>query len=100
MTDERDPEATLDQWKAEMQAEHAEAIENPDPEADHQIEGVVQINYRVYYDYDPESDTLERTREEQVNDLTDPELRSCACGVRGMTPDEAREHMAAAREQS
>ena len=100
MTDERDPEATLDEWKAEMQAEHAEAIANPDPEEKHQIEGVVQINYRVYYDYDPESDALERTREEQVNDLTDPELRSCACGVRGMTPEEAREHMAAAREQS
>lgn len=100
MTDDRDPEATLDQWKAEMQAEHAEAIANPDPDEDHRIEGVVQINYRVYYDYDAETDALERTREEQVNDLTDPELRSCACGVRGMTPEEAREHMAAAREQS
>ncbi|WP_136715654.1 hypothetical protein [Halorientalis salina] len=100
MTEERDPEATLDQWKAEMQAEHAEAIANPDPEEDHQIEGVVQVNYRVYYEYDEDSDALERTREEQVDELTDPELRSCACGVRGMTPDEAREHMAASRNQS
>jgi hypothetical protein len=99
MTEERDPEATLDQWKAEMQAEHAEAIANPDPEEDHQIEGVVQVNYRVYFEYDENDDTLERTREEQVDELTDPELRSCACGVRGMTPDEAREHMAAARNQ-
>jgi hypothetical protein len=34
-----------------------------------------------------------------VNDLADPELRSCSCGVRGMTPDEARQHMRAAHEQ-
>ena len=82
-----------------MQAEHADAIANPDPDEDHRIEGVVQVNYRVYYDYDAETDALDRTRTEQVNDLSDPDLLSCACGVRGMTPAEARQHIAAAHEQ-
>ena len=95
-----DPEDTLDQWKAQMQAEHEDAIANPDPDEDHRIEGVAQLTYRVYYDYDAEADTLERAREEQVDDLTNPELRSCSCGVRGMTPEEARTHVAAAHEQS
>lgn len=100
MTDERDPEATLEQWKEEMQGEHEDAIQNPDPEEDHRIEGVMQVNYRLYYEYDPEQSDLERVREEQVDELTDPELRSCACGVRGMTPEEARQHVEAARERS
>ncbi|MFC7131907.1 MULTISPECIES: hypothetical protein [Salinibaculum] len=95
-----DPEKTLQDWKAEMQAEHDDAIADPDPDADHRIEGVAQVNYRVYYEYDADADALERTREEQVNDLTDPELHSCACGVRGMTPDEARQHMRTAHDQS
>jgi hypothetical protein len=95
-----DPEKTLQDWKDEMQAEHADAIANPDPDADHRIEGVTQVNYRVYYEYDDNSDALERSREEKVNELDDPELRSCACGVRGMTPEEARKHMRAAHEQS
>lgn len=98
MTD--DPEKTLEDWKSEMQAEHEAAIAHPDPDEDHRIEGVTQVNYRVYYEFDADAGTLERTREEQVNELTDPELRSCACGVRGMTPDEAREHIEAVHEQS
>jgi hypothetical protein len=99
MTDDRDPEKTLEEWKDEMQAEHEDAIENPDPTEDHRIEGVTQVNYRMYYEYDPE-DGLQRTREVQVDELTDPELRSCACGVRGMTPAEAETHVEAAHEQS
>ncbi len=93
-----DPEKTLEEWKDEMQAEHEAAIANPDPEEDHRIEGVTQVNYRVYYEYDADSDELEQTRTEQVDELTDPELRSCACGVRGMTPEEARQHVAAAQD--
>lgn len=100
MADERDPEATLDEWKAEMQEEHEDAIANPDPEDDHRIEGVAQVNYRVTYEYDATTDSLERLETEQVGDLTDPELRSCTCGVRGMTPEEAHEHIAAAHENS
>lgn len=98
MTDERDPEATLERWKAEMQAEHEAAIADPDPEADHRIEGVAQVSYRVAFEYDPDSESLERAETEQVDDLADPELLSCTCGVRGMTPEEAREHVEAARE--
>lgn len=93
-----DPEATLEAWKESMRAEHRDAIANPDPEADHRIEGVVQVNHRVFFEYDPETDSLERDSVEQVDELTDPELRSCACGVRGMDPDEAREHIRAARD--
>jgi hypothetical protein len=93
-----DPEDTLEQWKEEMQAEHEDAIANPDPDEDHRIEGVAQVTYRVYYDYDADSDELVRAREEKADELTDPELRSCSCGVRGMTPDEARQHIAAADE--
>jgi len=100
MTDERDPEATLDEWKETMQAEHAEAIANPDPDADHRIEGVTQVSHRVTFEYDSETDSLERETVEQVDELTDPELLSCTCDVRGMTPDEAREHVRAAREGS
>lgn len=97
MADEQDPEATLEQWKAEMRAEHDDAIANPDPEEDHRIEGVAQVNYRMYYEYDEEGQVLERTRKVQVEELTDPDLRSCSCGVRGMTPEEAREHADAAQ---
>jgi hypothetical protein len=100
MTDERDPEKTLEDWKAEMQAEHEQAIAEPDPDSDHRIEGVSQVNYRVYFEYDESSGRLERTETEQVNDLTDPELLSCSCDVRGMTREEALEHLTAAREQS
>jgi hypothetical protein len=96
MTD--DPEATLEEWKESMQAEHAEAIANPDPKEEHRIVGVTQVNYRVTFEYDPETDSLERASREQVEELSDPELLSCACGVRGMNPEEAREHIAAARD--
>ncbi|WP_276273928.1 hypothetical protein [Haloarcula litorea] len=81
-----------------MQAEHAEAIANPAPDETHRIEGVTQVSYRVTFDYDPDADGLSRAEREQVDDLADPELFSCACGVRGMTREEAREHVAAARE--
>lgn len=90
-----DPEATLEQWKETMQTEHEEAIANPDPDDEHRIEGVTQVSYRVTFDYDAETDTLERAEREQVDELEDPELLSCACGVRGMTPEEARSHIAA-----
>lgn len=99
MTDGSDPEATLEEWKDNLHAEHEAAIRDPDPDADHRIEGVAQITYRVYYRYDEESGDLERTGEEKVDDLTDPDLRSCSCGVRGMTPEEARTHVEAARER-
>lgn len=100
MTEKRDPEATLEEWKETMQDEHADAIANPDPDEDHRIEGVTQVNHRVYYEYDPSTGGLERDRVEQVSELTDPELRSCACGVRGMTPGEARQHVAAAHDRA
>jgi len=99
MADERDPEATLEQWKANMQAEHEDAIENPDPDEDHRIEGVMQVNYRLYFGYDDDGETLERTRSEQVDELADPELFACACGVRGMTRAEARTHIEATRRE-
>lgn len=92
-----DPSDTLEQWKEELQAEHEDAIHDPDPAADHRIEAVAQVSYRVYFAYSKEDDELERERTEQVDDLADPELLSCACGVRGMTREEAREHVAAAR---
>jgi len=92
-----DPETTLDEWKEAMQAEHAEAIADPDPTEDHRIEGVTQVSYRVTFEYDPSADALERARREQVDEPADPELLSCACGVRGMSREEAREHVAAAR---
>ncbi|MFC7077000.1 hypothetical protein [Haloarcula halophila] len=98
MTDDRDPEASLQEWKETMQAEHDDAIANPDPDEDHRIEGVTQVNYRVYFAYDADSDELERTEREQVDEVRDPELLACACGVRGMTPEEARQHVAAAHE--
>jgi len=98
MADDTDPGSNLEAWKETMQAEHEAAIENPDPDADHRIEGVSQVTYRVHFDYDPERDSLERASREQVDELADPELLSCACGVRGMTPEEATEHVAAARE--
>ncbi|MFC7026468.1 hypothetical protein ACFQJ5_00825 [Halomicroarcula sp. GCM10025324] len=98
MTDDRDPEDTLREWKDAMQGEHAEAIANPDPDETHRIEGVTQVSHRVYFAYDEERGTLERDYSEQVDDLSDPELRACSCGVRGMTPEEALEHVRAARE--
>ncbi|WP_254280312.1 hypothetical protein [Haloarcula marina] len=98
MTDDTDPEANLKQWKTAMQDEHDEAIANPDPSEDHRIETVTQVTYRVYFEYDAAGDTLEETRREQVEDDDDPELLSCACGVRGMTPEEARQHVRAARD--
>jgi len=93
-----DPESNLQQWKETMQAEHEAAITDPDPDEDHRIEGVSQVSYRVYFEYDADSGTLERSRREQVDKLADPELLSCDCGVRGMTPAEATDHIEAARE--
>ncbi|WP_276278382.1 hypothetical protein [Haloarcula regularis] len=52
----------------------------------------------MYFAYDEGAGTLERDRTEQVDDLSDPELRACSCGVRGMTPEEALEHVRTARE--
>jgi len=93
-----DPGSNLEEWKETMQAEHEDAIANPDSDADHGIEGVSQVNYRVSFAYDAESDALDRVEREQVDELTDPELLSCVCGVRGMTREEAIEHVRAARE--
>lgn len=98
MTDDTDPESNLQRWKETMQAEHDEAIRRPDPEKSHRIEGVSQVSYRVYFEYDESSGSLERASREQVDDLADPELLACACGVRGMTPEEATIHIEAARE--
>jgi hypothetical protein len=98
MTDDADMNDDLQEWKSEMQAEHADAIENPDPEAKHRIEGVTQVNYRMTFAYDEETGELERTETEQVEELSDPELLSCSCGVRGMTRAEARSHIEAAGE--
>ena len=100
MTDETETNEALEQWKAEMQAEHEDAIENPDPEEDHRIEGVSQVSYRVYFGYDEASGELERTETEQVEELADPELLSCSCGVRGMTRTEAHTHVTAARTEA
>ncbi|WP_255151262.1 hypothetical protein [Halorarius halobius] len=97
MDDERDPEATLREWKESMQAEHADAIANPDPDAEHAIEGVTQVSYRVSFAYDADAGELRRETVEQVDDPAEPDLLSCSCGVRGMTREEAREHVAAAR---
>ncbi|WP_276259643.1 hypothetical protein [Haloglomus litoreum] len=96
MSDERDPEATLEEWKASMQDEHERAIAEPDPDADHHLSGVVQVSYRVGYDYDPD-EGLVVVEDEQVDERGEPELLGCSCGVRGMTREEAREHLAAAR---
>ena len=63
MSEDRDPEATLDEWKEAMQAEHANAIENPDPGADHRIEGVAQVSYRVSDEYDADSDARDAVGE-------------------------------------
>jgi len=98
MVDDTDPESNLQQWKETMQAEHDEAIHDPDPDETHRIEGVSQVSYRVYFDYDESSESLERASREQVDDLADPELLSCVCGVRGMTPEEATAHIEASRE--
>jgi hypothetical protein len=95
MTD--DTSNSLEEWTEGMQAEHEAAIHDPDPSADHRIEGVSQVSYRVYFEYDEEAGQLERDRADQVDDLADPELLSCACGVRGMTREEARQHVEAAR---
>ena len=94
--DERDPEATLEEWKESMQAEHERAITDPDPDAEHEVEGVVQVSYRVRYAYDPEA-RLVVTEAEQVDERGEPELLGCSCGVRGMTREAAHDHLAAAR---
>jgi hypothetical protein len=107
MPDDRDPDSsetepgsTLEQWKSELEADHEDAIANPDPDEDHRIEGVAQVNYRVRFEYHPAQGRLVRSETEQVNELADPELLSCACGVRGMTREEARRHVEAARDGS
>ncbi|MFB6117463.1 hypothetical protein [Halosegnis sp.] len=95
MDDERDPEATLRAWKESMAAEHETAIEEPDPTADHSIEAVVQLSVRLRFSL-VDGRLVERDRE-QV-EAGEPELFSCACGVRGMTRAEAREHLIAAED--
>ncbi|KAB7515398.1 hypothetical protein DM867_04865 [Halosegnis rubeus] len=92
MTDDRDPEATLDEWKASMQADHEAEIHNPDLNDDHRIESVVQASVRIGFRY--EDGDLVETERERV-DPPEPELFSCVCGVRGMTREEAVAHIAA-----
>jgi hypothetical protein len=92
VSDDRDPEATLREWKESMQAEHADAIANPDPDADHAVEAVVQPSERIRFAYE-DGELVEQDRERIEAD--EPELFACACGVRGMTREEAREHLAA-----
>ncbi|PSP38072.1 hypothetical protein BRC71_08890 [Halobacteriales archaeon QH_7_65_31] len=94
MTEERDPEATLDEWKASMREAHETEIRNPDPEDDHRIESVVQASVRIGFDY-ADGELVESDREHI--DPPEPELFSCVCGVRGMTRAEATTHLAAAR---
>jgi hypothetical protein len=96
MDEERDPEATLREWKEEMQAEHERAIAEPDPAEDHRIEAVSQVSFRLTYEYDGEG--LVETDRERVDDSLDPELFACVCGVRGMTREEAERHAKAATE--
>lgn len=100
MADDADVNEALQEWKDEMGAEHDDAIRNPDPDEAHRIEGVTQVNYRMAFAYDEESGELERTETEQVEDLSDPELLSCSCGVRGMTREEAVRHIEAAGERA
>jgi hypothetical protein len=97
MSDNRDPEATLEAWKQSMQAEQERAIANPDPDVAHHVEGVSQVSYRIGYDYDANAGELVEAETEQVHELEPPELLSCSCGVRGMTHEEARDHLAALR---
>lgn len=97
MSDEHDPEATLREWKESMAAEHEAAISDPDPDERHEVEAVVQHSERVRYGF-ADGDLIERERERVEAD--DPELFSCVCGVRGMTREEARDHLAAAESQS
>jgi hypothetical protein len=96
MSEDRDPEATLREWKEGMQAEHERAIAEPDPAEDHRIEAVSQVSFRLTYAYD--GDELVETDREQVDDPSEPELFSCVCGVRGMTREEAERHAEAAAE--
>jgi hypothetical protein len=96
MSDDRDPEATLREWKEGMQAEHERAIADPDPADDHRIEAVSQVSFRLAYAY--EDGELVQTERAQVDEPTQPELFSCVCGVRGMTREEAERHAEAAAE--
>ena len=95
MSDERDPEATLREWKESMAADHAAEIANPDPDERHEIEAVVQHSERVSFAL-ADGDLVETGREPV--EAGEPELFGCACGVRGMSRAEAREHLAAARD--
>lgn len=94
MTDDRDPEATLREWKEGMQAEHERAIADPDPAESHRIEAVSQVSFRLTYEY--AGGELTQADREQVDEPSEPELFSCVCGVRGMTREEAERHAAAA----
>lgn len=94
MTEDRDPAATLREWKEGMQAEHERAIADPVPEADHRIEAVAQVSFRLAYDL--ADGELVETERERVDEAPDPKLFSCICGVRGMTREEAERHAGAA----
>ena len=67
----------------------------PDPDADHAVEAVVQPSERIRFSYES-GELVEQDRERIETD--EPELFACACGVRGMTREEAREHLTAVRE--
>ncbi|MFC7176655.1 hypothetical protein [Halosegnis marinus] len=90
---DRDPEATLREWKESMAAEHEAAIAKPDPDADHRVEAVVQYSERVRFAL-ADGDLAETDRE--TVEPGEPELFSCICGVRGMSREEARTHLRAA----
>ena len=97
MSEDRDPEATLREWKEGMQAEHERAIAEPDPAEAHRIEAVSQVSFRLGYEY-TDGGLVEAERE-QVDEPSEPALFSCVCGVRGMTREEAERHAEAAAEE-
>lgn len=82
---------------AELHERQREAVLNPDPDETHRVTGLSQVNYRVSFEYRPDEDELAETDRDQVEAATEPELLSCSCGVGGMEPAEAREHLRAAR---
>lgn len=89
----------LEDVKNRREQERKDAIENPDPDEEHQLFQPVPIKYRWYYEYKPEYDDFEYSYEERVEDGDPRGVYRCTCCTYEMSDPEALEHIKKSRSE-
>jgi len=90
----------LDDARKRREEDRKQAIENPDPNKEHQIYSLVPVDHKWHYEYRPEVDEIEFSHEERVEDGTNRGEYRCTCSTYEMSDSEAIEHIQKARSKS